>query len=186
MSSPVVSIPPEVPAMAALGFMERRKVRRLPVVEGGRLKGIVTLGDLHADRHEDAFVEELMSKDPLTVAPDETLECAAKIMIEKKISGIPVVDAEDHVVGIITESDVFRALCELLGVKEKGARVVFSVPDDGDLLDSLHRRLGNMVPRSLATFHNAERGCWEVVTRLRGRSRSCAAEARGRVPALKK
>ena len=175
MSSPVVTVPPEMPAESARGFMARRKVRRLPVVEGERLVGIVTLSDLQAARREGAFVADVMTRNPLTVPPDETLERAAKIMIEKKISGIPVVDAEGGVAGIITESDVFRALCELLGVKEKGARVVFSVPEEGDLLEAVRRRLGSLVPRSLATFHNAERGCWEVVTRVRGRA-----------PALKK
>ena len=170
MSSPVVTIPSQTSGEAALDLMTTRKVRRLPVVDGGRLTGIVTLSDLHAARLSEESVEDVMAKEPVTVAPDETLERAAKIMIEKKISGIPVVDEAGQVVGIITESDVFRALCELLGVNEKGARVVFTVPEDGNLLESLRRRLGGLVPRSLATFHNPRTGGWEVVTRVRGRA----------------
>ena len=170
MSSPAMTVPPDVAATAALGVMTRGKVRRLPVVEGGRLKGIVTLSALQADKRDGILVEEVMTREPLTVTPDDTLEAAAKIMLERQFSGLPVVDAEGHVAGIITESDVFRALCELLGVKEKGARVVFTVPEESDLLESLRHRLGGLVPRSLATFHNAERGCWEVVTRVRGRA----------------
>jgi acetoin utilization protein AcuB len=170
MSSPVVTIPSTSSGEEALGLMAKKKVRRLPVVKGGRLMGIVTLSDLHAEGRSEASVEDAMTKDPLTVAPEETLERAAKIMIEKKISGIPVVDEDGQVAGIITESDVFRALCELLGVNEKGARVVFTVPEDGDLLETLRRRLGGLVPRSLATFHNARTGGWEVVTRVRGRA----------------
>ena len=170
MSSPALTIFGEETTEAALGLMTCRKVRRLPVVDGGRLAGIVTLSDLHADRRKDVAVKDVMTRDPLTVAPDDTLESAAKIMLEKQVSGLPVVDANGQVAGIITESDVFRALCELLGVKEKGARVVFSVPEESDLLESLRHRLGGLVPRSLATFHNAERGCWEVVTRVRGRA----------------
>src|SRR5688572_22310785 len=170
MSSPVVSIPSGTSGEAAVDLMTSHKVRRLPVVDVERLVGIVTLSDLHADRCSGTPVKDLMTKSPLTVSPDETLERAAKIMIEKKISGIPVVDEAGRAVGIITESDVFRALCELLGVNEKGARVVFTVPEDGDLLESLRRRLGGLVPRSLATFHNARTGGWEVVTRVRGRA----------------
>ncbi|HEX7901864.1 MAG TPA: CBS domain-containing protein [Planctomycetota bacterium] len=170
MSSPAVTIPPAASAAAAMEVMTGRKVRRLPVVEGWGLRGIVTLSDLHADRRPDASVEDVMTSDPLTVVPDDTLESAAKIMLERQVSGLPVLDAERRVAGIITESDVFRALCDLLGVKEKGARVVFTVPEDSDLLESLRHRLGGMVPRSLATFHNTARGCWEVVTRVRGRA----------------
>ena len=171
MSTPVVTIPKVVPAEAAREFMVKRKVRRLPVVDGDRLVGIVTLSDLQAGRRPGAFVDDLMTADPLTVAPDETLEQAAKIMLERKISGIPVVE-NDRLTGIITESDVFRALCELMGVKEKGARVVFTVPGGGDLLDALRKRLTGLVPRSLAMIHNPENDRWEVVMRVRGRAPS--------------
>jgi acetoin utilization protein AcuB len=168
MSSPVATIPKAVPASAALEYMARRKVRRLPVVEGGALAGIVTLSDLNASKRPDAVVEDVMTADPATVTPDDTLEEAARLMRERKISGLPVVEG-GRVTGILTESDVFGALCELLGVGEKGARVVLTVPESAELLESVQRRLAGMALRSLATFHNAEKGQWEVVMRVRGR-----------------
>jgi acetoin utilization protein AcuB len=168
MSSPAVTIPKEVPAASALEFMRRRKVRRLPVTDGGRLVGIVTQSDLQASRRDAEYVEDRMTRNPLTVAPEDTLEQAARLMLEKKVSGLPVVEKE-ALAGIITESDVFRALCEMLGVGEKGARVVFSVPEGDDLLAALRRKLSGLVPRSLATLHDAEKGRWEVVMRVRGR-----------------
>ena len=89
-------------------------------------------------------------------------------MLQRKVSGLPVVD-DDRVVGIITESDVFRALCRMLGVGEKGARVVMSVKDDEDLFAVVKKRLNGLGMRSLATCHNEELGRWEVVLRARGR-----------------
>lgn len=168
MSSPALSIQKTESAAAALELMTKRKVRRLPVLDGEKLAGIVTLSDLQASKKAGASLEDVMTRNPLTAAPDDTLEQAAKLMLEKQISGIPVIE-DGRVTGIITESDVFRALCELLGVAEKGARVVFSVPESADLLESVKRKLSGLALRSLATAHDAEKGQWEVVMRVRGR-----------------
>lgn len=174
MSAPAVVIPPVVPAHAALGFMEKRKIRRLPVVEDGRLVGIVTLGDLQGardrrDRRDDRTVADVMTRAPLTADPDETLELAAQRMLEKKVSGLPVVE-DGKVVGIITESDLFRALCDMLGLGEKGARVLMTVPDKDDLLAAVHKRITGLSVRSLVTVHDTRHGCWNVVLRVRGRA----------------
>jgi acetoin utilization protein AcuB len=176
MSAPAVVIPPVVPAGSALSFMEKRQVRRLPVVEDGRLLGIITRSDLLEAlgkdklkrRGEERSVDEIMTRKPVTVEQEETLERAAELMLQKKISGLPVVDG-DRVVGIITESDIFRALCQILGVGEKGARVVMSVKDDEDLFATVKKRLQGLGMRSLATFHNAPLNRWDVVVRVRGR-----------------
>lgn len=176
MSAPAVVIPPVVPAASALGFMEKRQIRRLPVVEDGRLLGIVTRSDLLAAlgkekvkrRGGERSVDEIMTRKPFTVEQEETLEEAAGLMLQKKVSGLPVVDG-DRVVGIITESDIFRALCQILGVGEKGARVVMSVKEEDDVLAEVRKRLNGLAMRSLATYHNAPLNRWEVVVRVRGR-----------------
>jgi predicted transcriptional regulator len=168
MSAPAVVVPPVAPAHATLGFMEKRKIRRMPVVEDGRLVGIVTMGDLRSARRDDA-VRDVMSSAPLTVAPDETLERAAGLMLEKKVSGLPVVE-EGRVVGIITESDLFRALCEMLGIGERGARVVMSVDEGDDLLGRIRKRAGGLALRSLVTVHDRRHKRWDVVLRVRGRN----------------
>jgi CBS domain-containing protein len=104
--------------------MKKNKIRRLPVVDNGKLQGIVTIGDVREASPSGATslsiwelnylwaqlkVENVMTRKVLTVGPDEPIVNAAKLMLENKISGVPVVE-DDVVVGVVTESDVFRML----------------------------------------------------------------------------
>ncbi|GAB4216678.1 MAG: hypothetical protein OHK0022_58100 [Roseiflexaceae bacterium] len=124
MSTPVVTVPPSCTLAEAQRLMESRHIRRLPVVERGRLLGVVTWGDLRAAQPsaattlsvyewrallERATVSECMTRDPLTIAPDATVLQAAQLMLERKIGGLPVL-RDGLVVGMITESDLFRLL----------------------------------------------------------------------------
>ena len=104
-------------------IMVSEEIRRLPVVdEKGCLIGIVTLGDVRGAQPSPATslsiwemnyllssldVEKIMTPDPITVHPDQTIGEAARIMLENRISGLPVTDEEGCLVGIITESDIF-------------------------------------------------------------------------------
>jgi len=108
--------------------MIKNDVRRLPVVDDRKLVGIVTMEDLRrvepssniglnviriSDMLATLPVQQVMTPDPDTVAPAETLLQVARVMLEKKISALPVMDGQD-VVGIITESDIFRAFVAML------------------------------------------------------------------------
>jgi acetoin utilization protein AcuB len=175
MSAPAIIIAPDATASLALAFMEKRKIRRLPVVQDGRLVGIITRSDLlQAGRKTGTgpvrTVAQVMTPKPITVRRDDTLETAAQIMTTRKVSGLPVLEG-DQVVGILTESDLFRALCQMLGFGERGARVVMSIKDDQDVLDTIRGRLKKMAVRSLVTSHDSKRGMWDVVMRVRGRSK---------------
>ncbi|MFO7311919.1 MAG: CBS domain-containing protein [Bacillota bacterium] len=125
--NPVV-VDPETSAPQARKLMEEHKIRRLPVVDKGKLVGIVTLSDLLKAAPSPATtlsvwelnylldrvkVKEIMTRDVVTTTPDADLKTVASIMAERKIGGLPVVE-NGKVVGIITESDVFRALVKLL------------------------------------------------------------------------
>ncbi|MFS8523628.1 MAG: CBS domain-containing protein [Limnochordales bacterium] len=127
-----VTVGPETSAPDARKLMEEHDIRRLPVVQDGKLVGIVTLTDLLRAAPSPATslsiwelnylldkikVAELMTRDVVTATPDTDLQAVAKIMAERKIGGIPVVEG-DKVIGIITESDVFRALVKLLEEKQ--------------------------------------------------------------------
>jgi acetoin utilization protein AcuB len=173
MSAPAISLTPEATASAALAFMEKHRIRRLPVVEEGRLVGIVTRSDLmgagklhHVDKV--TTVANVMTRKPRSVQESDTLETAASLMLGQKISGLPVMDG-DRLVGIITESDLFRALCGMLGIGEKGARVILTVKDDADLLHEIGHRLNGLAVRSLVTVHDPKRNVWDVAMRVRGR-----------------
>jgi len=125
MTSPVIHITPRTPISHAHQIMKEKGIRRLPVVDDGRLVGIVTIGDIREASPSDATtlsiwelnylwaqltVEKVMTRKVMTVQPDTTLIDAAAIMLETKVSGLPVVEADQKLVGIITESDVFRML----------------------------------------------------------------------------
>jgi acetoin utilization protein AcuB len=123
MSTDVITITPETTLPEAHKLMISEEIRRLPVVDhDGRLVGIVTIGDIRSAEPSPATtlsvwemnyllsslkIEAIMTKNPTTITPDATLGEAARMMLEHRISGIPVVDADHRVIGIITESDIF-------------------------------------------------------------------------------
>ena len=124
MSQPVVFVTSQTKISEAHDLMIKKRIRRLPVIDGGQLVGIVTLLDASEARPADAEtlrptalkayiammkVEEIMARHPVTVSPTSTVLDVARLMARHKISGVPVVE-QGHVVGMITESDVFRAI----------------------------------------------------------------------------
>lgn len=127
-----------------LHLMRERKVRRLPVLDAsGKMVGIVSDKDLlHAapspatslSVHElhyllaKLMVKNVMSSPVITVGPDTPLEEAARVMADNKIGGLPVLEG-DQLVGIITETDVFKVLTEVLGAREPGLRITLGVKD---------------------------------------------------------
>lgn len=185
MSSPVITLPAATRAIDALELMQAKKVRRIPVLEEGRLTGILTLGDLqavlgyqeHSIRRASTLLGDLMTREVRTVSPDDPLERAARVMLDHDVSGLPVMEG-DRVAGIITESDIFLAFTRIMGIVERGVRVVFTVPEGVDLMDHLSRRTSGMAVRSLAAYP-AREGGWEAVVRVRGRS---LARLPGRAP----
>lgn len=119
MSAHPVTIEPESSALSALGIMQYHHLRHLPVVDpGGHVVGILAERDLllAASRHLHAGMEvsEVMARDVITVTPESPLGEAASLMASHHFGSLPVVDAEKNIVGIITESDLFRALADVL------------------------------------------------------------------------
>ncbi len=125
MTRDVVCIAPDTTVPEAHRLITERRIRRLPVVDGQRLVGIVTRGDLRDARPSSASslsiwemnylitrlrVDSIMTRNPATIRPEGTLADAARLMLEKKIGGLPVIDDGGRVVGIITESDIFRMI----------------------------------------------------------------------------
>lgn len=144
MSTHPVSITANTPITEALRVMRAGHVRRLPVLdEQGKMVGIVAEKDLiyaapslgtSMSIYEVHYylsrllVSELMTKDVITVTPDTCLEEAARIMADNKIGGLPVLEG-GNLVGIITETDIFKMFLELLGARQPGLRVTLRIPE---------------------------------------------------------
>jgi acetoin utilization protein AcuB len=115
-------------ALVALDRMADRGFRRLPVEEEGRLVGIVTRGDLEAKLGWDRMawrrlgrrVEDAMTPNPYTVVAGDPLDRAVELMLHHGISGVPVVE-NNRLVGIVTETDVYRAFVQAMAHQPTGA-----------------------------------------------------------------
>jgi len=143
MTPDPVTITPDTPVLEAIKLLKEKGFRRLPVLENGRLVGIVTDKDLKDAMPSKATtlsvwelnyllskltVSEVMAKPVITVQAEEPLEEAALLMEEYKVGGLPVLDG-NKLAGIITITDVLRAFIEVMGMKEGGVRITFDVPD---------------------------------------------------------
>lgn len=128
MTSPVVSVSPTTPISNAHQIMKENGIRRLPVVDGERVVGIITIGDVREASPSDATtlsiwelnylwaqltVEKVMSHKVITIKQDKPILDAAESMLNNKVSGLPVLDDGGKLVGMITESDIFRMLIKM-------------------------------------------------------------------------
>jgi len=125
----------------AIELMKEKGFRHLPIVSRGmKLKGLVTLSDLKQGLIPamvgDLTLSDLMISDPITCAPDDDLETAARLIYEHKISGMPVVK-NDKLVGIITESDILRAFIDMMGILTGGSRLDVAVGDEPEAFNQV-------------------------------------------------
>ncbi|MBW1975584.1 MAG: CBS domain-containing protein [Deltaproteobacteria bacterium] len=135
MSKNVVSIRESAFIQDALQLMKEHSIRHLPVFsDSGEFVGWITDSDVRgvliASMLEEISVADVMVRKPLTIRPDDYVEDAARLMIEKKIGGLPVVD-DSQVVGVITVVDVLKASMELLGITRFASRLDLIFPEDG-------------------------------------------------------
>ena len=142
------SVGSKTPVMEAMQLLRKGGYRRLPVVDGGRLVGIVTDRDLKNATPSSAntlsvyelnyllsklTVREVMTQPVVTVSPADPVEQASLLMEEHKISGLPVVEG-GKLTGILTITDLLRAFVAMLGLREGGTRVTVNLPDEPGVL----------------------------------------------------
>ncbi len=144
MTMEVKTISPDTNITEAFKIMKENNIRRLPIMQGNKLTGIVTLSDLNRAApsaatslsiHELNYllaktkIKDIISRqqEVFTVSSNNYIETAAKIMRQHRISGLPVVD-DGKVVGIVTETDIFDALIDILGVTQPHSRIDLYVP----------------------------------------------------------
>jgi acetoin utilization protein AcuB len=137
MTARPVTMAPDATVTAARSAMRRGRFRHLPVVAGAELVGVVAQSDLEvppgapvevAESLGERPLTEVMSTEPVTVWPDEPVEVAARLLVDNGIGCLPVV-ADDGLVGILTESDLFSVLLRLLGGGEPSSRITVVLPD---------------------------------------------------------
>ena len=131
MSRPVISVSPDTPINEVLALFKKESIRRAPVMQDGRLVGIVSERDLLNASPSPVStlnvwemnyliskvqVKDVMTKQVVSVHRDTPIEEAAGIMADRKIGGLPVLDGEETV-GIITETDLFKILLELMSAR---------------------------------------------------------------------
>jgi acetoin utilization protein AcuB len=139
MSHPVITVPPSMPVTKAHELMARESINQCPVVKNGKLVGLITEKDILKTYPSSATtlavwevtsllekikVEDVMQKKFETVEEDTPIELAARILVDRKISALPVLRNKE-LVGIITEADLFKIMMEMLGARRQGVR--FSV-----------------------------------------------------------
>ncbi|MFA4901817.1 MAG: CBS and ACT domain-containing protein [Desulfobaccales bacterium] len=185
MTKDPITITEDTSMIKAIHLMKERRFRRLPVVTLGRLVGMVTDRDLKEaapskatslDVHElyyllaELQVKEIMSHNPLSVSQDDTLEHAAQIMLDHTISGLPVVDAHGKVVGIITQSDVFRAFMHITGVLQGGVQFALRLEDRPGLIKEvvdLLRNRGARFVSLMSSYATSKEGFRDVYIRVK-------------------
>jgi acetoin utilization protein AcuB len=184
MSSPAVTITSDMPFTDALNLMQAHRFRRLPVVsQKGKLVGIVSERDLLYASPSPATslsvweltyllsklsVKELMTTDVITTRPDTFVEDAARLMADNKIGGLPVVDSLEQVVGVITETDIFKTFVQMYRAGHAGLRLTIKVPDRKGVLAELASAicdLGGSI-LSISTLYDDKTGDYMLVIKV--------------------
>lgn len=144
MTSNPITIAPSTTLADALSIMRENKFRRLPVVEKGRLVGIVTDRDLREVSPSSATslsifelnyllakmqIKDIMKKKVITIGVDAVVEEAALLMYNHKIGGLIVVDEKGAVAGVITETDIFKCFVDVMGLPEGKTRLTIAYND---------------------------------------------------------
>lgn len=143
MTREVITVTPDTSMMKASKLMKENGVRRLPVLDAsGKVVGIVSDRDLKEaspskattlDMHElyyllsEIKIKDIMTRDPVCVRPDQTIETVALLLVERHIGGVPVVEEDGKLVGIITDSDIFKIMIDITGVRNGGVQFAFEL-----------------------------------------------------------
>ena len=137
-------------------LLREHRIHQLPVVEGGELIGFLSGTDIRNSTFEETTVsesgeivvknktvEEIMTREVITVSPWDTVEDALLIFHRKRLGALPVVEGR-KLVGIITKADILAAFCDTLRIEEPGVRIEVLLPPDLASLIQLVRKLGEM------------------------------------------
>jgi acetoin utilization protein AcuB len=184
MSKNVITVDINDSMSDAIKLLKENDIKMLPVMKKDKLVGIITDRDLKRasasdatslDVHELLFllskikIKDIMTKDPIMIPQDFTVEETAEILLKNKISGAPVIDNEGQVVGAITQTDLFKVLISLTGVGTKGIQFAFLLKDEPGsikvIADEIRKYGGRMVS-ILTSYQSAPQGYRRVYIRM--------------------
>ncbi len=169
----------------AFSLMKENNIRRLPVMDKGKVAGIVTITDLNQASPSSATtlsihelnyllaktkIKDILPKKQklITISPNDYIETAAKLMRENKVSGLPVIDDNEKLVGIVTETDIFDAFVDVLGVKRTHTRIDFYTSDRpgtiAEITGLIAQKGKNIV--NTVVFFDKKKNMYKMVVRL--------------------
>ncbi|MDQ7032254.1 MAG: CBS and ACT domain-containing protein [Desulfonauticus sp.] len=185
MTKDVISVTPDTSMLKASKLLKEKGIRRLPVIDAsGKLVGIVTDRDIKEaspskattlDVHElyyllsEIKVKDIMTPNPVTINADDTVEKAAILMLKQKIDGMPVVDDNANVVGIITDTDIFNVLIDITGVYVGGVQMGFSLENKPGTLKevlSVLKQHNARIVSILSSYDKPEPGKRQIYIRI--------------------
>ena len=185
MTKDVITVDPETSMMRAAKLMKDKGIRRLPVVdEKGKVVGMLSDRDVKEaspskattlDVHElyyllsEIKVKNIMSPNPLTILDTDTVVKCAAIMHDKKISGLPVLNEQGELVGIMTQNEVYRVLLSITGIYHGGIQIGLKLPDQRgtlkEVLDCLRGHKARVIS-ILTSYDKVEEGYRQVFLRV--------------------
>ncbi len=185
MATAVLTVDANTSVMRATRIMKENNIRRLPVLSQGKLAGVVTDRDLKEaspsstsdmDIHEMYYllsemkIKDVMTDKCISMHLDDTLEKAALVMLTEKISGVMILDAEDNLVGLLSETDILRGFIHATGIQDGADQYVIDMPDAPGsvtrVIDTL-REYNARVLSILTSFEDAPAGQKRVAIRIR-------------------
>jgi len=184
MTQNVIMVDANDSVVDATKKLKENDIRRLPVTRKGKLVGIVTDRDLKRASASDATtlevhellyliskikVKEIMTKNPITVPFDFTVEETAEVLMKNKISGVPVLNGRNQISGIITQDDLFRAMISLTGLKSRGIQFAVQIEDrPGSIKEvaDILRKYGGRMASILSSYDRVQKGYRKAYIRM--------------------
>jgi acetoin utilization protein AcuB len=190
MNKEVITLDTDETMQQAIGLLKEHNIRMLPVMKNKKLVGIITDRDLKRASASDATsleihellyligkikVKDIMIPKPITVPWNFTVEETAEVLLENKISGVPVTGPQGNIVGVITKSDIFKVLISLAGIGKRGIQMAIQITDRPGSMKGITRAirdLGGRMVSILTSYENVPDGFRNVYIRFFDMDRS--------------
>ena len=184
MTKKVITIDAEDSMQKAIQMLQQHKINMMPVLANGKVVGVISDRDLKKaspseatdlEKHELKYllnkirVKDIMTKKVVAVPPDFTIEEAAEVLLNNDISGAPVLDDRGNLVGIITNTDLYKALIALSGLGRRGIQFAFQVEDrPGSIkeLTDIIRSSGARIASIMSSYDRVREGWRNVFIRV--------------------